>query len=302
MEKASEPRRMGSRISACRQNRNMTQEELAGRLGITPQALSKWERGVSLPDISMLAELSRLLEVSADYLLGLKLSGEEEWAEENTWEKEMQLGIGNNLRSPLELVFGIKLVPLFTDNGWAPKVFELRKKLAWQRGIVLPIVRLKDDVWLEEQEFAVLAYHNVLYSEKLDILDEHTVDYMLGKLGECVRRNYHEILDPDLIRTYVDNLKIKCPALIEGVVPEKIPYSLLTETARLVLARGNSIIYLSKMIEVMDCALRNDPRLSAEELADRIRRVIEREDNIDVILWKRREKQGAEPKENPQQP
>ena len=55
-------KQIGSRISACRQNKNMTQDELAGRLGITPQALSKWERGQSFPDISMLADLFRLFE------------------------------------------------------------------------------------------------------------------------------------------------------------------------------------------------------------------------------------------------
>ena len=47
INKVNELRQIGSRMSVCRQNRNMTQEELANRLGITPQALSKWERGVS---------------------------------------------------------------------------------------------------------------------------------------------------------------------------------------------------------------------------------------------------------------
>ena len=70
-DKTNELTQIGSRLSVCRQNKNMTQEELAYRLGITPQALSKWERSVSFPDISMLADISRLLEVSTDYLLGL---------------------------------------------------------------------------------------------------------------------------------------------------------------------------------------------------------------------------------------
>lgn len=71
INKVNELRQIGSRLSVCRQNRNMTQEELANRIGITPQALSKWERGVSLPDTSMLPELARILETSSDYLLGI---------------------------------------------------------------------------------------------------------------------------------------------------------------------------------------------------------------------------------------
>lgn len=38
---------IGKRISECRQNKNMSQEEMANRIGVTPQAVSKWERGVS---------------------------------------------------------------------------------------------------------------------------------------------------------------------------------------------------------------------------------------------------------------
>lgn len=40
-------RKIGESIANFRKNRNMTQEEFALRLGVTPQAVSKWERGVS---------------------------------------------------------------------------------------------------------------------------------------------------------------------------------------------------------------------------------------------------------------
>ena len=47
----------GSKLAECRRNKNFTQEELANRLGVTPQALSKWENGLSSPDISMIDPL-----------------------------------------------------------------------------------------------------------------------------------------------------------------------------------------------------------------------------------------------------
>ena len=61
--------RMGERIGILRQKRGMTQSVLAEKMGITPQAISKWERGMSFPDLSRLEELAKMLEVSVDYLL-----------------------------------------------------------------------------------------------------------------------------------------------------------------------------------------------------------------------------------------
>lgn len=64
----------GSVIAERRRAKNMTQMELADALNISYQAVSNWERGVSMPDISKLPELAELLEVSIDELLGKKSS------------------------------------------------------------------------------------------------------------------------------------------------------------------------------------------------------------------------------------
>ena len=50
-------------------NRNLTQEEMASRLGVTAPAVNKWENNVSLPDIALLAPIARLLETTPDTLL-----------------------------------------------------------------------------------------------------------------------------------------------------------------------------------------------------------------------------------------
>lgn len=51
--------------------RNLTQEDVAGYLGITPQSISKWERGECYPDITSLPALANIFETSIDLLIGM---------------------------------------------------------------------------------------------------------------------------------------------------------------------------------------------------------------------------------------
>ena len=61
---------LGGRIAELRRKKNMTQEELAAELGVTAQAVSKWESDLSCPDITLLPQLARLFGVTIDELLG----------------------------------------------------------------------------------------------------------------------------------------------------------------------------------------------------------------------------------------
>ena len=60
---------IGRKISALRKERDMTQVDLADKLGVTYQAVSSWERGNSMPDIAKLPDISQVLAVSIDELL-----------------------------------------------------------------------------------------------------------------------------------------------------------------------------------------------------------------------------------------
>lgn len=62
---------IGSNIRAARKKIGMTQEELALQLGVTAQAVSRWESEAGMPDISMVVPLARILSVSTDTLFGL---------------------------------------------------------------------------------------------------------------------------------------------------------------------------------------------------------------------------------------
>lgn len=60
----------GKRFQRLRKDKNLTQEEIANKFSISAQAVSKWENDISYPDITILGELSDLLGVSTDELLG----------------------------------------------------------------------------------------------------------------------------------------------------------------------------------------------------------------------------------------
>lgn len=61
---------IGNVIKEYRKLKDMTQEDLAAALLVTPQAVSRWETGISYPDIAMVPEIVKVLGVSADELLG----------------------------------------------------------------------------------------------------------------------------------------------------------------------------------------------------------------------------------------
>ncbi|MEA4965527.1 MAG: helix-turn-helix transcriptional regulator [Oscillospiraceae bacterium] len=61
---------LGNHIAALRKEQGMTQDVLAGKLGVTFQAVSKWELGQSCPDITMLPELADVFGISIDALFG----------------------------------------------------------------------------------------------------------------------------------------------------------------------------------------------------------------------------------------
>ena len=61
--------KLGAHIADKRRERGLTQIQIADRMGVTPQAVSKWERGLACPDIAFLDDLADLLGVSIDTLL-----------------------------------------------------------------------------------------------------------------------------------------------------------------------------------------------------------------------------------------
>ena len=61
----------GSRIKSLRLSRSMTQEQLAQKLGVSAQAVSKWESGTTMPAILILPDLAVIFGVTIDDLFAM---------------------------------------------------------------------------------------------------------------------------------------------------------------------------------------------------------------------------------------
>ena len=76
--------KIGKFIANCRKQKNLTQMQLSEKIGVTDKAISKWERGIAMPDSSIMLELCDILGISVNELL----SGEKICMENNSQKNE----------------------------------------------------------------------------------------------------------------------------------------------------------------------------------------------------------------------
>lgn len=145
---------IGQVIRKYRKEQNLTQEEMANRLGVTAPAVNKWENGNSCPDIMMLAPLARLLHISLDTLLCY---------EEEPSDEEIRDIVQEATR-------------LFSERTYEEAFLWIREKietypdckmLIWNLACLLDAQRLVNDVPQSEKydEFILDCYERVLESE-----------------------------------------------------------------------------------------------------------------------------------------
>lgn len=159
---------IGEVIRKYRKSKNMTQEEMANRLGVTAPAVNKWENGNSLPDIMLLAPIARLLDISLDTLLSFR--------EELTKEEI------NNLVN--ETYGRLKAQPYDEVFGWAKKIMEQYPNCEWlilQMAVVLDarriIVKVEDG---EQYDDYILACFNRILTSKDEKLRGYAADALFG--------------------------------------------------------------------------------------------------------------------------
>ena len=124
--------KIGRFIAACRKRANLTQLQLADKLGITDKAISKWERGITMPDTSIMLELCDILGISVNELLsGEKINME------NSSQKNEQLLL--DMAKELE-----KKNKTIWSSMWAIMIVSMTALIA---GIFIAAFLIPEGVW-----------------------------------------------------------------------------------------------------------------------------------------------------------
>ena len=124
--------KIGKFIAECRKQKQLTQLQLADKLGITDKAISKWERGIAMPDTSIMLELCDILCISVNELLN------GEWINmENSNKKNEQL----LLDMAKELETNNKII---WSSMWAIMIVSMTTLIA---GIFIAAFLIPEGIW-----------------------------------------------------------------------------------------------------------------------------------------------------------
>ena len=191
--------KIGKFIAECRKNANLTQMQLAEKMGITDKAISKWERGIAMPDSSIMLELCDVLKINVNELL----SGEKINMENNNQKNEQLLldmakeveQKNKTIWTTMWVIMGVSMIALFA--GLFIAAFFIPEGI-WQLVTIvgLCVVFLIPCFYALKLEISVGAYkckncgHEIVptYSEALWAMHSGTTRYL--KCPNCNKRTW----------------------------------------------------------------------------------------------------------------
>lgn len=277
------------RFEQLRQDRGYTQQKIAEKLGITPQAVSKWENGTSLPDAEMICSIAQLMGCTTDYLLDHQVASTPQSNQEFI---QRQTEIENIIQQDIVVLeVGIGLVDMLIKENidHYEKIHNMRKRLGYDMGIIVPTIRLRDNIDLGEKEYRILLHGKEViaqngseypkyfyvkeelipvtewrtvwpegeWMDKQEVLPEGYLEYsamdcIVAHLEEIILHHYDRILNRQLTADLVDMVRRRYPAAVEGVVPQKVSLGLLQHVLAGLVASGTPINRLDYIIGYLE--------------------------------------------------
>ena len=191
--------KIGRFIAECRKNVSLTQMQLAEKLGITDKAISKWERGLSLPDTAIMLELCDILGISVNELLnGEKISMENNNQKNEQLLLEMAKELEKKNKTIWVSMWAIMIVSMTALFAGILAAAFLMPEGVWQLVTILIIcvVFLIPCFYALKLEISVGAYkckncgHELVttYMQALNAMHMGTTRYL--KCPECNKRTW----------------------------------------------------------------------------------------------------------------
>ncbi len=139
---------IGENIRSFRKKNDLTQEELADRLGVTYQSISRWENGTTYPDLELIPAIAEVLAVTVDELLGMPQIEKEKRAVEAFDELRREcMKKEYDTDTIVNLLRDIRRNHLNSDSAWRP--WSEGNTRAFSDTKILPEVRLLAEAYLE---------------------------------------------------------------------------------------------------------------------------------------------------------
>ena len=124
--------KIGKFIAKCRKQKQLTQLQLADKLGITDKAISKWERGIAMPDTSLMLELCDILCISVNELLNGERINMENSNEKN---EQLLLDMAKELETKKKTIW---------SSMWAIMIISMTALIA---GIFVAAFLIPEGIW-----------------------------------------------------------------------------------------------------------------------------------------------------------
>ncbi|HBD06498.1 MAG TPA: hypothetical protein DCY93_03705 [Firmicutes bacterium] len=164
MENTDKNELFSKNIKYMRKKMNLKQEELAEKLYVTPQAVSKWETCKSIPDVKMLITISNLFKVSVDQLLNedLELSNKEETEQEVELAEEIE--VENNVNI-------IRNILVFNKKGKSYKAFLITSILFFIFfAAVIPTAFFPYDIYTVVVLIVAAILNTIIFAYQINIM------------------------------------------------------------------------------------------------------------------------------------
>lgn len=241
---------IGDVISRYRQAGKMTQEEFALRLGVTAQAVSKWERNQGMPDVSLLAGICRVLGISADTLLGV----DEKIVENGNGIAEKEIK-NNMIAEPLVLEIGVGLVSCIAEGLKTDYVNKKRLELVKKTGKLMPVLRIRDNTELKKNEYRVLVFDKQIFCADIENATDNPYEKIIDEVVKNCDKNYAMILNKNLVKIMIDNVAEQFPGVVDDMIPSRLSIFQIEQELKRLAKEEKSIRNMIGILEEMEMKL-----------------------------------------------